>query len=83
MALTTDEKRAIIAYRMGKSKQTMIEARDNADMKHWSLAANRLYYSLFHMASALLVDKGYKSKTHSGILCIPWKRICNEGTIDT
>ena len=39
MALTTDEKRAIIAYRVEKSRQTMIEARDNADMKHWSLAA--------------------------------------------
>lgn len=34
MALTTDEKRAIIAYRMEKSKQTMVEAQDNANMKH-------------------------------------------------
>ena len=56
MALTIDEKKAIIAYRIQKSAQTMIEARDNASLKHWSLAANRLYYALFHMASALLVD---------------------------
>ena len=48
----------------------MIEAKDNAKMKHWSLTANRLYYALFHMASALLIDKGYTSKTHNGILCI-------------
>ena len=70
MALTLDEKIAIIAYRIDKSNRTMIEAKDNAGMKHWSLAANRLYYALFHMASALLVDKGFTSKTHSGILCI-------------
>lgn len=81
MALTTDEKRAIIAYRMEKSKQTMIEAQDNANMKHWSLAANRLYYSLFHMASALLVDKGYTSKTHSGILCILGQEFVAKGLL--
>jgi hypothetical protein len=37
MALTIDEKKAIIAYRIQKSAQTMIEARDNASLKHWSL----------------------------------------------
>lgn len=81
MALTTDEKRAIIAYRMEKSRQTMVEARDNADMKHWSLAANRLYYSLFRMASALLVDKGYTSKTHSGIICILGQEFISKGLL--
>lgn len=70
MSLTIDEKKAIIAYRVQKSKQTMIEAHDNAKLNHWSLAANRMYYALFHMASALLIDKGYTSKTHNGIICI-------------
>ena len=37
MALTIDEKKAIIAYRIQKSAQTMIEARDNDSLKHWSL----------------------------------------------
>lgn len=41
MALTIDEKKAIIAYRIEKSRKTMIEARDNAKMKHWSLSAIR------------------------------------------
>ena len=66
---------------MIQSRQTMIEARDNADMKHWSLAANRLYYSLFHMASALLVDKGYTSKTHSGIICILGQEFVSKGLL--
>lgn len=30
MALTTDDKKAIIAYRIRKSEQAMVEARDNA-----------------------------------------------------
>ena len=59
----------------------MIEARDNAKMKHWSLAANCLYYALFHIASALLVDKGYTSKTHSGILCILGQEFVAKGLL--
>lgn len=70
MSLTLDDKKAIIAYRIQKSDQTMVEASDCAKMGHWSLAANRLYYALFHLASALLIDKGYTSKTHNGIICI-------------
>lgn len=81
MALTIDEKKAIIAYRIEKSRKTMIEARDNAKMKHWSLAANRLYYALFHIVSALLVDKGYTSKTHSGILCILGQEFVAKGLL--
>ena len=81
MALTIDEKKAIIAYRMQKSAQTMIEARDNASMKHWSLAANRLYYALFHMASALLIDKGYMSKSHNGIICIIGQEFVSKGLL--
>lgn len=81
MALTIDEKKAIIAYRIQKSAQTMIEARDNASLKHWSLAANRLYYALFHMASALLVDKGYISKTHNGIICIIGQEFVSKGLL--
>lgn len=81
MALTLDDKRAIIAYRIRKSEQTMIEAQDCAKMKHWSLAANRLYYTLFHVASALLVDKGYTSKTHNGIICIIGQEFVSKGLL--
>ena len=70
MALTLEEKRAIIAYRLQKSEQAMVEARDNAQLKHWNLVANRLYYAVFHAATALLIDKGFSSKTHSGVICI-------------
>lgn len=59
MALTLDEKKAVIAYRIQKSEAALLEARDNFNLKHWSLVANRLYYAVFHMASALMIDKGF------------------------
>ena len=70
MAMTIDDKRAIITYRIQKSSQVMIEARDNAKLGHWSLVANRLYYALFHAGSALVLDKGYTIKSHSGLICL-------------
>lgn len=81
MALTIDDKKAIIAYRIQKSEQTMTEAHDCAKMGHWSLTANRLYYALFHVASALLIDKGYTSKTHSGIICIIGQKFVTQGLL--
>ena len=32
----------------------------------WSTLANRLYYSLFHGVSALLISEGYEVGTHKG-----------------
>ena len=46
MPLNKEDKKSIIKYRVEKAHKTMIEARDCATMGHWTLAANRLYYTL-------------------------------------
>lgn len=66
MSLTIDEKKAIISYRMQKSETAMIEARDNA---------------VFHMASALMIDKGFASKTHSGLICMLGQEFVTRGLL--
>jgi len=68
MALDKEEKYEIIKYRIEKAERTLIEAKDCASLGHWTLSANRLYYSLFYMSNALLVDKGMFAKTHAGII---------------
>ncbi len=68
MPLNSADKKSIIAYRIEKSANTMTEAKDNAQMGHWSLVANRLYYSVFHMAAALLLDQGIHFKSHAGAM---------------
>lgn len=83
MSLTLEEKRAVVSYRVQKSKQTFIEAQDNAVMKHWNLVANRMYYALFHMASALLIDKGFTAKTHSGVICILGQEFVTKGLLSS
>lgn len=68
MPLNIDNKRDIIAYRMEKSALTMIEAKDNARLGHWNLVANRLYYAMYYMVAALLLDKDMQFKSHAGAI---------------
>lgn len=79
MALTEDDKKALIAYRKEKAEQVYIEAEDNAKLNHWNLAANRLYYALFHIATVLLIKKGINVKTHAGVICALGQQIVNAG----
>lgn len=60
----------------------MIEARDNAKLNHWNLVANRLYYAVFHAATALLTDKGFSSKTHGGVICILGQKFVMKDLLD-
>lgn len=66
--LSVNEKKAVIAYRRQKVYDTLTEANEVAKLGYWSLVGNRLYYSVFHMASALLLDKGFTARTHSGVI---------------
>ena len=79
MPLSIEEKKSIIAYRVQKADSVFIEASDNATMNHWNLVAKRLQYAVFHMASALLIDKGFTSKTHSGVICLLGQEFATKG----
>ena len=82
MALEMQDKRAIIAYRLEKADAVMIEAKDNVGLKHWALAANRLYYAVFHAATALLIDKSLSAKSHAGVIRVLCKEFVLNGTLD-
>lgn len=70
MTLSIDEKKSIIEYRIRKAWGSIQEAEDNAKLAHWTLAASRLYYAAYYMASALLVDKSITARSHSGVIHI-------------
>ena len=83
MPLNIANKQSIIAYRIEKSGNTMTEAEDNAKLGHWSLVANRLYYSLFHMAAALLLDKGIHFRSHAGAIRAIGLHFVTKGLLST
>lgn len=47
-----------------KSERNMEQALRNAEFGYWDLVANRLYYSIFHAVTAMLLIDGIKTSTH-------------------
>ena len=68
MPLTEEERKAIIVYRLEKADVALVEAKDCVSLNHWNLAANRLYYAVYYVSSALLISAGHAAKTHEGTI---------------
>lgn len=66
--LKDEERQDLINYRIEKAYRVLQEAKDNADLRHWNLAGNRLYYSVFHMCQALLLSEGGTIRRHAGMI---------------
>ena len=66
--LESQQRRDLVRYRIEKAYKSFEEAKGVAKLKFWNLTGNRLYYTVFHMASALLLDKGFTAKTHAGVI---------------
>ena len=82
MGLTDDDRKAIVCYRIEKAFHTLKEAKDVLSLGHLSLCANRLYYSAFYMASALLINYGHSVNTHAGVLRLINLHFVKEGKLD-
>ncbi len=73
MGLKDKPKQALISYRISTTYEVYKEDTDVASLPHWNLTVNRLYYSIFHISSALLLSAGYNIKSHDGLIRIIMK----------
>ena len=62
-----DSKKALIAYRLNRSDETMLEADLMYNEGLYHGAINRLYYACFYVTTALLLKNGIQASTHSGV----------------
>lgn len=56
-----------IQYRIRRARETYKDAQTLFEMGSINSSVNRLYYSAFYSALALLIDKGIKVKSHKGV----------------
>ncbi|MBQ9671542.1 MAG: HEPN domain-containing protein [Prevotella sp.] len=63
-----ESRRAVVEYRIERAYQTLDEAKEVAEQGWYNLSANRLYYALWYVGSALLISIGHPVKTHSGMI---------------
>ena len=70
MSLSQEERKAVVDYRLEKAESTFIETQKVSTLDLWNNAANRLYYSLYYAATALLIADQHQCHTHSGMLTL-------------
>ena len=68
-------------YRRQKAYDNLNEAKEVAKLHFWNLTGNRLYYATFHMASALLLDKGMSAKSHGGLIHLIGSQFVTKGLL--
>ncbi|MBR1395363.1 MAG: HEPN domain-containing protein [Prevotella sp.] len=66
MSLKEEDRRIIVTLELERVEKTMKEMEIQLQNKLWGMVANRLYYSLFHAVSALLISDGHEVGTHRG-----------------
>lgn len=80
--LSAEERRTLVKLGIEKTEKVYTEAEDIAKLKYWNLTGNRLYYAAFHMARALLLDKGIEAHTHAGVIHLIDKYFISTGLLD-
>lgn len=61
-------KEDLIKYRIERSQETIIEAQKAIKEGHYFLAANRIYYAMFYVVSALAIKEGFITSKHHQLL---------------
>ena len=70
MKLNDEERQIMVSLEYEKAMSFLEQAERIAAMDLWDVVANRLYYSIFHAVSALLIKDGHKVSTHKGTLML-------------
>jgi len=67
MGLKDEERKDVVKFRLEKANETFAEIPVLIENKFYRTAANRLYYACFYAATALLINGGFETHTHSGV----------------
>lgn len=77
----TNEEKALIAYRMERAQQAIIEAKTLFDAGLLNAYVNRLYYACFYAVSALLLTKNLSTSKHGYLRSLLHREFVKTGLI--
>lgn len=81
MSLSAEDRETLVKLYIEKAKVTWSELEIAIESGKWSMAANRMYYSLFHAVSALLVKDKHEVSSHLGAKINFGKYYVQEGIV--
>ncbi|MDR0294896.1 MAG: HEPN domain-containing protein [Prevotellaceae bacterium] len=82
MGIDEADRKEIVKFRMGKARETLAEIPVHIENKFYRTAANRLYYACYYAATALLINDGYETHTHSGVKTLLGLHYFSQNKID-
>ena len=83
MKLNEEERQIMVNLEYEKAQSFLEQAEKIAAMDLWDVVANRLYYSVFHAVSALLIKDGHRVNTHKGTLVMFGQNYVKTGIFPT
>ena len=83
MKLNEEERQIMVNLEYEKAQSFLEQAEKIAAIDLWDVVANRLYYSVFHAVSALLIKDGHKVNTHKGTLVMFGQNYVKTGIFPT
>ena len=81
-AFMDEERKALILYRLDKSKECIETAELVLEHDHYADCANRSYYAIFHAVRALLAIEGVDRKKHSAVIAYFQENYVKTGIFD-
>ena len=79
----SEEREALIRYRMDRAKETLVEAELMAQAGPWNACVNRLYYACFYAVTALLLRHNLSASKHSGVRSLLNRHFVRTGAISS
>ena len=67
LEFTEQERADLVAYRIRRAKDTLLEADSLIKDRFYNAAVNRLYYACYYAVIALLVNYKITAQTHQGV----------------
>jgi len=68
MTITKENRLDLINHNVGKAYETQNEVKFLIDNEYYSLALNRVYYSMFYIISALALKNEFSTANHSQLI---------------
>lgn len=81
MSLSTEERRAVVEFRIEKAFRAYKQAQGVTELEYWETVANRLYYAAYNAVSALLIAGGDTAQTHNGVIHVFGLRYIKTGIL--
>ena len=81
MSLSQDERRIMVQLELERAERMTNEFSIYIDNQLWNTLVNRMYYAVFHAATALLIQKGLYARTHQGVYALLSQHFIKDGIL--